>query len=31
VTRFVIGHTRGIETFFKDLGSRTGDRVSTEA
>jgi len=31
VSRFVIGHTRSIETFFKDLGSRTGDRVTTEA
>jgi hypothetical protein len=24
-------HTRSIETFFRDLGARTGDRVSTEA
>jgi len=31
VSRFVIGHTRSIETFFRDLGAKTGDRVTTEA
>jgi len=31
ISRFVIGHTASIETFFKDLGSKTGSRVVTEA
>jgi hypothetical protein len=31
IARFVIGHTRSIETFFKDLGARTGEHVTTEA
>jgi hypothetical protein len=31
VSRFVIGHTRSIETFFKDLGARIGERVTTAA
>jgi hypothetical protein len=31
LSRFVIGHTRSIETFFRDLGARTGDRVTTAA
>jgi hypothetical protein len=31
ISRFVIGHTSSIETFFKDLGSKTGGRVATEA
>ena len=31
VSRFVIGHTRTIETFLRDLGTKTGDQVATEA
>jgi hypothetical protein len=30
MARFVIGHTHSIETFFKDLGARTGERVTAE-
>jgi len=31
IARFVIGHTRSIETFFKDLGAKTGERVTTDS
>jgi hypothetical protein len=31
VSRFVIGHTSSIERFFRDLGVRTGESVTTEA
>ena len=30
MARFVIGHTSSIERFFKDLGARTGERVTSE-
>jgi hypothetical protein len=30
VSRFVIGHTRTIETFFSNLGTKTGEPVATE-
>ena len=31
MARFVIGHTRSIEVFFRDLGARTGEHVTSGA